>query len=244
LDMLAACDGGERLGGRGQYETASRGEMRSDGEVQLYKEIQPAQTMKDKAREWQRQIRAETRHIDRDIQKVHQEEAKLKREIAAMAKRGQEDGVRTLAKQIVRSRKTVAMLEKTKCSMTAMNLQLTTAIASFTTASSLKLSASLMKEMNQLTNVPELHKTMEEMRTEMARAEIADEIMEECLEQSDEEDMADSEVAKVYEELALDASQLLNSAGGPTPIAAALPTGAARPARPDPLSQRLQGLHE
>merc|ERR1719245_1501770 len=124
--------------------------------------------MKEKTREWQRQIRTEIRRIDRDIERVRQEESRLKTEIKTMARKGQEQGVRTLANQVVRSRKSVQMLERTKASMTAMSLQLTTAIASFSAAGSLKLSAQMMKEMNKLANIPEMQRTMEEMRSEMA----------------------------------------------------------------------------
>lgn len=263
LDVLGSCDGTDRPDERRNEETVSHRGSRSGSEMRhsdprvrdagpsnLGHEFQQhadREMMKEKAREWQRQIRSETRRIDRDIQKVRQEENRLKREITAMAKRGQEEGVKTLAKQVVRSRKSVAMLERTKCSMTAMNLQLTTAIASFSTASSLKMSTSMMQAMNQLTNVPELQRTMEEMRTELARAEVAEEIMQEGLEMSDDEEEADSEVEKVYEELALDTSQLLASGSAPTRIPAgppAMPAPIRQVPSGDPLAQRLQALHQ
>jgi len=202
----------------------------------------------EKAREWQRQIKGETRRLDRDIQKIRQEEAKLKKEITAMANKGQVQSVRTLAKQVVRSKKSITRLERTKCSMTAVNLHLTTAIASMSTASSLKMSAGVMKEMNRLMNVPELHQTMEAMRQEMARAEITDEIMEEGFEESDDEVEIDTEVAKVFEELALDTSQFMQA--GATLPATAAPAAAAAPAAPepapadDPLMQRLAALQK
>merc|ERR1719499_3046093 len=129
-----------------------------------------------------------------------------------MANKGQTQSVKTLAKQIIRSRKALGRLERTKCSMTAVNLHLTTAIASMSTATSLKMSGQVMKEMNRLMNVPELQATMEAMRTEMARAEITDEIMEEGFEESDDEAAIDTEVAKVFDELALDKSKLFADA--------------------------------
>mmetsp|Transcript_58982 Transcript_58982/g.137350 ORF Transcript_58982/g.137350 Transcript_58982/m.137350 type:complete len:217 (+) Transcript_58982:134-784(+) len=208
------------------------------------------ETVKEKAREWQRQIRTETRHLDRDINRIRQEEQKLKKEITAMAAKGQVQSVRALAKQVVRSKKSVTRLERTKCSMAAVNLHLTTAIASMSTASSLKMSAGVMKEMNRLMNVPELQATMEEMRKEMARAEITDEIMEEGFEESDDEAAIDSEVQKVFEELALDTSQFIQAGvtlpEGTSAIPAA-PTAAAAPqaiVADDPLMERLAALQK
>merc|ERR1712050_455964 len=98
--------------------------------------------------------------------------------------------------------------------MSAVNLHLTTALASMSTASALKMSGSVMNEMNRLMNVPELQRTMEDMRQEMMRAEIVDEMMDQGFQESDDETEVDSAVAKVYEELALDTSQLLDAGGG------------------------------
>eukprot|EP00438_Fugacium_kawagutii_P014890 Skav226510 [mRNA] locus=scaffold1773:45156:49147:- [translate_table: standard] len=162
------------------------------------------ETVKEKAREWQRQIRGESRRIDRDVSRMRQEEEKLKKEIKTMAEKGQAASVKTLARQVVRSRKAVARLERrTKCSMSAVNLHLTTAVASMSTASALKMSSGVMKEMNRPTEaVPQICFEHEEMRQEMMRAEIADEMMEEGgFQESDDETEIDSAVARVYEEV-------------------------------------------
>merc|ERR1712187_697773 len=103
----------------------------------------------------------------------------------------------------------VGRLECTKCSMNALQLHLTTAIASASSAGALQMSADIMKEINQVMDVPELQKTLQEMKVEMSKAEIADEMMEDGFNQSDDEIEVDSEVQKVYEELALDVSRLL-----------------------------------
>mmetsp|Transcript_32459 Transcript_32459/g.82700 ORF Transcript_32459/g.82700 Transcript_32459/m.82700 type:complete len:215 (-) Transcript_32459:95-739(-) len=206
------------------------------------------ETVKERAREWQRQIKSEQRRLDRDINRIRQEEVKLKKEITAMANKGQVQSVRTLAKQVVRSRTSVVRLERTKCSMQAVSLHLTTSIASMSTASALKMSGAVMKEMNRLMNIPELQNTMEEMRREMARAEITDEMMEEGFEASDDETQIDTEVQKVFDELALDKSAYMDAHGAasvPTPAAAA-PAAAAPAPLPadDPLMQRLQALQK
>merc|ERR1719277_384147 len=106
------------------------------------------------------------------------------------------------------------------------------------TASALKMSAGVMKEMNRLMKVPELQQTMEMMRREMARAEITDELMEEGFEESDDEAEIDSEVAKVFDELALDKTKLFADAAAPSADAdAAAAASAAAPAAAAPLPQ-------
>merc|ERR1712048_587589 len=118
-----------------------------------------------------------------------------------------------LAKQLVKSRHAVARMEGTKCSMNALQLNLTSAIASASSAGALQMSADMMKEMNQVMNVPALQQTMREMQMEMAKAEMADEIMEDGFAQPDDEAEADTEVQKVFDELALDVSFLLGKTG-------------------------------
>eukprot|EP00913_Durusdinium_trenchii_P005372 g5010.t1 len=77
------------------------------------------------------------------------------------------------------------------------------------------------------------------MRQEMMRAEIADEMMEEGFQESDDETEIDSAVARVYEELALDKSQLMDTgpAATPAPVATPVPE-----TTEDPLMKRLQEL--
>jgi len=182
---------------------------------------------KEKAREWQRQIRGDMRHLDRDINKIRQEETKLTREIEFHAKKGNLSSVRTLAQQVVRSKKAIGRLERVKCSLSAVNLHLTTATATMATATSIKMSAKVMKDMNRLMDVPELQGSMQKMRKEMAKAEIVDEMIEESFADSDVEDEVDVEVAKVLDELHLDTAQIMAGAGHiqiPTGVSTSEPT--------------------
>merc|ERR1712039_779610 len=125
-----------------------------------------------------------------------------------------------------------------KCSMNALQLHLTTAIASASSAGALQMSSNIMKEINQVMDVPELQKTLQEMKVEMSKAEIADEMMEDGFNQSDDEMEVDSEVQKVYDELALDVSRLLGSSSGPMPAVHA-PSVAASSVGSTELRQRL-----
>jgi charged multivesicular body protein 3 len=255
LDVLAGCDGssvvheGQTVRGGGSLDLdrdADGGRGRSRGDRDARRKTV------EQAREWQRQIRGENRQLERDMGRIRQEEAKLKREITQMANKGQLQSVNTLAKQVVKSRKSIARLEQTRCSLNALNLQLTTAIASASASSAMKRSADMMKEMNRLASVPELQRTMQEMRVEMARAEVVDDMMEEFYEESDDEREIDAEVQKVMDELVLDRSQLMAGAaagGGMRHAVPSAPVAAPPPAHPhqmigagDPFQERMQAL--
>jgi len=252
-------------GGGGSPGTSSRrggGGGPSGGSKDAF--VSEWQNGKEKAREWQRQIKTEIRQLDRDMNQIRREEEKLKREIKLLAKQGKAEQVQNTAKNVVRLRRSVARLEKTKNSMTAMNLHLTTQIATMSSASAVKVSTAMMKEANQILNVQEMQRTMEEMQAEMAKAQIADEVMEEGFSDPEDETEIDSELRKVYDEVALDASLIIGTAPGggtgqavpsagvaapqaytpqyaPSPFAT-LPPEDASLEQDDPLRHRLEAL--
>jgi len=196
------------------------------------------QNGKEKAREWQKQIRQETRQLDRDMTHLRREEEKMKREMKAPANRGQNEQVKSMAKNIVRLRKSVVKLERTKTSMTAMNLQLTTQIAAMSSASAVKVSAATMKEANAIMNIQAMQKTMDEMQQEIAKAQLFEDVMEEALEDPDDETEVDSELHKVYEEVALDASMILGPSV-PKPQFVSRAHAQAASSHQDPIQTRL-----
>merc|ERR1719225_1268690 len=81
-------------------------------------------------------------------------------------------------------------------------------------ASAVKMSSAMMKEANEVMNIEEMAKTMEEMQMEMAKAQLADEVMEEALEDPEDDAEIDTELQKVYEEVALDASMMMGVGPG------------------------------
>jgi len=208
----------------------------------------PDQKAKDIAREGKSQIRGETRQLDKDLRKLHQEEEKIKKQIDAEAKKGNAAGVQSLAKQLVQARKACERLEKVKGSMGNVNSQLTCAAATMSVASSMATSAKVMKDIGGLVDVAEIQGTMDSMKREMARAEMADEMIEEGFADLDDEDEIDAEMAKVLEDLEIDTQMMMSEGSRPTylagyaaPVAAPVAAPAA-PAAPDPLAARLAAL--
>lgn len=85
----------------------------------------------------------------------------------------------------------------------SVDLQLTASVATMTTASSLKLSSDVMKQMHGIARIPDVGASMEQMRREMAAFADAEDGIEEALRDEDEEEEAAMEVQKVLEEMAL-----------------------------------------
>lgn len=157
-----------------------------------------------KAKEWQYELAREAKHLDKEIAKLQKNEKSLQAKIREQAEKGNVDSVQMLARTVIQSRRAVQRLEKTKMSMEAVKLQLTTSIASMGTAHSIKLSADIMKKMNGIARIPEVGQNMEEMRRQMAMCADAENSIEEALRLPGEESEADIEVQRILEEMALD----------------------------------------
>lgn len=185
-----------------------------------------------KAKEWQWQLKTEVKHLDREVRKIQADELKLQKEIRAQAEKGNVQAVQMMAKSVVKSRAAVKRLEKTKASMHAVTLQLTTSIATMNTTASLRLSSDIMRQMNAIARVPEVSGMMQDMRKEMAKCADAEDSIEQALMEDGEEDEAAVEVQKVLEEMALEKMGPLAAAkAAAAPVAQAAPPVAAPPAR-------------
>jgi charged multivesicular body protein 3 len=205
-----------------------------------------AQKAKEVAAEGKRELRSEGRQIDRELRKIQQEEAKLKQQIEAQAKQGNTACVQTLAKQLVQSRKATGRLEKVQSTIGTTSTQLTCAAAGVSVAASMETSAKIMKDIGAVVDVQGLEQNMSSMRREMAKAEMAEELVDEGFAAFDDEDEVDAEMNRVLEELEVD-TQLLMAKPGMVPAymapgPAAGYTAAAPVPQQDALAVRLAAL--
>jgi len=168
-------------------------------------------TGKEKARVWQGQLKQEIRQLDREVANLRREEQKLQRDMKSFANKGQTVQVQAAARNIVRLRKSVEKVEKTKSSMTAMSYHVTSQAASMSAACAVRASTAMMKEANQVLNVQEMQQTIHDMQAEMAKAQMAEELIEDALEDPDADEEADLELQRVYEEVALETGMLLGA---------------------------------
>ncbi|EPZ32305.1 Snf7-domain-containing protein [Rozella allomycis CSF55] len=147
-------------------------------------------------KKWKQQLKTEERKLDRQIRNIESQEAKVKREIKTAAKQaGGQVVCRTLAKELVRSKRTRERLHTNKAQLSSLSMQLQQQVF----AGVIQKSTVIMKLANNLIRLPEMQKTMMDMSKEMMKAEM----MEETLGMDDEEieEEAEEEVDKVLNEL-------------------------------------------
>jgi len=162
-------------------------------------------------------VRQNVRKLDRDIQQLKMTEQKTKNLIMqsskraqrnpAMAKQANQD-VRIFARELIRARKQSSRLQTSKAQLNSVQMQVNEAFSVRKIEGSIKASTGIMKDVNSLVRLPELTGTMRELSSELMRAGIIEEMVDDTLGENEmlegELEEADEEVDKVLSEVLKD----------------------------------------
>jgi charged multivesicular body protein 3 len=162
-------------------------------------------------------VRQNVRKLDRDIQQLKATEAKTKSLILqsskraerspSMAKQANQD-VRIFARELIRVRKQNGRLQTSKAQLQSVQMQVNEAFSVRKIEGSIKASTGIMKDVNSLVRLPELTGTMRELSSELMKAGIIEEMLDDTLMDNEmlegETEEADEEVDKVLSDILKD----------------------------------------
>ncbi|KAK9734503.1 hypothetical protein RND81_04G144000 [Saponaria officinalis] len=164
-------------------------------------------------RDWQRRLRQESRNIERQVRDIEREEKGVQKAIREAAKRNDMGSAKSLAREIVRSRKTVNRLHENRAQLNSISMHLGESVAIARTVGHLQKSAEVMKMVNNLMKAPQVAVTMQEFSKEMVKAgvieEYVNEALDDALDSEDIEEETEEEVEKVLTELATETAAQL-----------------------------------
>ena len=159
-------------------------------------------------------IRANTRQLDRDIAQLRTLENKTRQYIMNASRRAERNPsqskqatqeAKTFARELVRIRKQSTRLHTSRAQLQSVQMQVNEAFSVRKIQGSLKKSTGIMKDVNTLVRLPELNATMRQLSTELVRAGIIEEMVDDAMPDNelyeDEVDEAEEEVAKVLQEI-------------------------------------------
>jgi charged multivesicular body protein 3 len=123
----------------------------------------------------------------------------------SQAKQAEKD-VRVFARELIRTRKQHNRLVTSKAQLNSVSMQVTEAFAVRKIEGSIRSSVGIMKDVNNLVQLPELTGTMRELSQELVKAGIIEEMVGDSLpeELEEEEEEVESEVDKVLGEILQD----------------------------------------
>ncbi|KAH6836740.1 SNF7 family protein [Perilla frutescens var. hirtella] len=178
--------------------------------------LKPKPNPQQLLRDWQRRLRQECRNIERQIRDIQREEKNVQKSIKEAAKRNDMGSAKSLAKEIVRSRKTVNRLYENKAQLNSISMHLGESVAIARTVGHLSKSAEVMKLVNNLMKTSEVAVTMQEFSKEMTKAGIIEETMndtlDDVLDSEDLEEETEEEIDKVLTAIAGETSAQLPQA--------------------------------
>ncbi|KAL0460145.1 UNVERIFIED_CONTAM: Vacuolar protein sorting-associated protein [Sesamum latifolium] len=183
--------------------------------------LKPKPNPQQLLRDWQRRLRQECRNIERQIRVFNEDFGLLlvvgliryteRREECAegdqrAAKRNDMGSAKALAKELVRSRKTVNRLYENKAQLNSISMHLGESVAVARTVGHLSKSAEVMKLLNNLMKAPQVAATMQEFTKEMTKAgvieEMVNEAVDDALDSEDIEEETEEEIDKVLTAIA------------------------------------------
>lgn len=159
-------------------------------------------------------IRANTRQLDRDITQLKNLDGKTRQFILNASRRAQRNPsqakqatseTKTFARELIRIRKQSARLNTSRAQLQSVQMQVQEAFAVRKIQGSLQKSTGIMKDVNTLVRLPELSSTMHQLSTELVKAGIIEETVDDALTDpellEDEEEEAETEVDKILQEV-------------------------------------------
>ncbi|XP_019414032.1 PREDICTED: vacuolar protein sorting-associated protein 24 homolog 1 [Lupinus angustifolius] len=168
--------------------------------------LKPKANPQQLLRDWQRKLRQECRNIERQIRDIQREEKSVQKAIREAAKRNDMGSAKSLAKELVRSRRTVNRLYENKAQLNSISMHLGESVAIARTVGHLSKSAEVMKLVNNLMKAPQMAVTMQEFSKEMTKAGVIEEMVNDAvdsaLDSEDIEDEIEEEVDKVLTAIA------------------------------------------
>ena len=88
-------------------------------------------TPEERIRTWQKQLKHESRALDREIRQLDSAANKVKAEVKKLALKGDTKNAKVLAKEVVRSNKQKDRLHTSQARLNSINMQLTHQLCAF-----------------------------------------------------------------------------------------------------------------
>ncbi|EGC39387.1 hypothetical protein DICPUDRAFT_45207 [Dictyostelium purpureum] len=181
-------------------------------------------TPKEILRENQRALNKSMREIDRERVNLQNQEKKIILDIKKMAKQGQMNSAKIMAKDLVRTRYHIQKFYEMKTQLQAVSLRIQTLQSTQQMAEAMKGVTKAMMTMNRQMNLPQFTKIMMEFEIQSDKMDMKEEMMndtmDQVMEQDDEEEQSQEILNQVLDEIGIDlASQLVDT---PTTVGTAV----------------------
>ncbi|XP_064387470.1 charged multivesicular body protein 2a-like [Halichondria panicea] len=171
-------------------------------------------TPEEMLRQNQRALNKVIRELDKERTQLERQEKKLVTDIKKMAKSGQMEAVKIMAKDLVRTRNFVKKFILMRANIQAISLKVQTLKSQAAMANAMKGVTKAIKNMNKRLNLPSLQKIMMEFERESEIMDLKEETISDTIDdvigEGDDEEETDVIVSQVLDELGISLDQELS----------------------------------
>ncbi|XP_026463819.1 charged multivesicular body protein 2a-like [Ctenocephalides felis] len=162
----------------------------------------------------QRALNKAIRELDRERMRMEQQEKKVIADIKKLAKDGQMDAVKIMAKDLIRTRRYIKKFMIMKANIQAVSLKIQTLKSQNTMAQAMKGVTKAMQNMNKQLNMPQIQKILHEFEKQSEimdmKEEMINDSIDDAMEEDDDEEESDAIVSQVLDELGLQLNDTLS----------------------------------
>lgn len=158
-------------------------------------------------KKYKRSIDRSVRELERERLRMQSEEQKLINDMKASAKKNQMDAVKIMAKDLVRTRRTMVKFRRMKAQMTSLSLRLSTLGSTAEMTKAMKGITRTMYYMNKRIDIPEMNKIMKEFMKQNEMMDMKEEMIGDALDDAmgdeEEEEEENDLIVQVLDEIGL-----------------------------------------
>ena len=165
----------------------------------------PLSRLKDEIRCQQRDIRKETRQIDRASRTLQEKRNGLAKTCKTYARRGDQRAARTLVKQIVQCDKHMQAYQRAQLNLTELDLQLGTVQSTAHLQATMKKTADVMARASRSAPLPSLVHSVNKYARKIEENELKSELLDDACRSMLEDDVAEDELEQqIMQELQIE----------------------------------------
>jgi charged multivesicular body protein 2A len=150
-------------------------------------------TPEELLRKNQRALNKAMRDLDREKMKMEQQEKKVINDIKKLAKEGQMDAVKIMARDLVRTRRYVKKFMLMKANIQAVSLKIQTLRSQNAMAQAMKGVTKAMQSMNRQLNLPQIQRILQEFEKQSEIMDMKEEVMNDAIDDAMEDDADEEE---------------------------------------------------
>ncbi|CCW60943.1 unnamed protein product [Phytomonas sp. EM1] len=169
-------------------------------------------TPQEKLRKYKRALEKTTRELDRERNKLVQQEKRIVIDMKKMAKQNEMDALTIMARDLVRTRKYNQKIYRMRTQIQGASLKIQTMSSTTQMATAMKGVAKAMKSINKNLNIPEMQRIMREFEKENDLLDMKDDmindVIDNVMDDEDVEEETEQEIQKVIDEVGIELRQI------------------------------------